>query len=100
MTNAFMLVPFFAWLHQFAYTHRPVYTRGRDGVQDLTSSTGNVIGSFLLRKYTLVRSQTRHTKSLFRHSWSTMYKGQESSFTRPLMVMGRNDRLLDGRPTQ
>src|SRR6266702_3049623 len=72
MTNAFMFVPIFALLHYLAYAHRPAYTRNRDRVHDLTSRKGNIVYSFPMRKYTLVRSQTRHSKSIFCHSWSTM----------------------------
>src|SRR5713101_30852 len=73
---AFMLVPFFALLHQFAYAHRPAYTRNRDRVQDLTSCRGNIVYRFPMRKYTLVRSQTRHSTSMFCHNWSTMCSRQ------------------------
>src|SRR5579864_3410225 len=69
MTKAFMLVPFFASLHQPTYAYRPAYIRLWE---DLKSHKGNIVYSFPIRKYTTVRSRTHQSKPLFRHSWITM----------------------------
>src|SRR5258708_8829362 len=73
MTKAFMLVPFFASLHQPTYAYRPLYTRLWE---DLKSHMENIVYSFPMRKYTTVRSRNHHSKPLFRHSWITMCSRQ------------------------
>ena len=72
------------------HMHTARRTQGTGGgVRDLTSRKENSIYSFPGRNYTLVRSRTRHSQPLFRHSWSTMcgqHSEQDSFFTKDATV--------------
>src|SRR5260370_1705655 len=69
----------------FVASARPTHTARRtqgtgDGVQNLTSRRGNIVYSFARSNYTLVRSHTRPSPPMFRHSCSTSAGQQDQSW--------------------